>query len=60
LITLRWMTEKAISIWFSQEAWTGRWTSCAFGHAALIRSIERCPLCDEPLSTIQYTFRAFV
>ena len=31
LITLRWMTEKTTSIWFSHEAWTGRWTSRAFG-----------------------------
>ena len=53
MMTLRWMIEKTISIWFNQEAWMGRWTSRHFGWAAFMRSIERCPLWDEPLSTIQ-------
>jgi hypothetical protein len=45
------MTEKTISIWFNHEVWTGRWTRRGFGQAALIRSIERFPLCDDPLSS---------
>ena len=57
-MTLRWITENTISIWLSQEAWTGRCTSWAVGHAWRIRSIERCPAWEEPLSTIQNTRRA--
>ena len=49
LITLRWMTEKTISIWFSHEACTGRCTSVAVGQAALIRSIERLPVVGGPV-----------
>ena len=30
--TLRCTIEKWISIWFSHEAWTGRWTGWRFGH----------------------------
>ena len=30
----------------------------AVGHAVCMRSIERAPLCDEPLSTTQNTRRA--
>jgi hypothetical protein len=47
--------ENTISIWLSQEACTGRCTSCAVGQAERIRSIERCPAWLEPLSTTQNT-----
>jgi len=36
--TFFWMTEKKISIWFSQEAWTGVWIMTAFGCA--LRSLS--------------------
>jgi hypothetical protein len=47
--------EKKISIWFNQLAWTGRCTRQAVGQAARMRSTERAPLCEAPLSTIQKT-----
>ena len=58
LMTLRWSTEKTISIWFNHEAWTGRWTRMAVGHAVRIRSIEARPAWEDPLSTTQNTRRA--
>ncbi len=39
-------------------AWIGRCTSSAVGQAVLIRSTDRAPLCEEPLSTTQNTRRA--
>src|SRR5215212_4557901 len=41
--------------WSNQDAWTGRCTSCAVGHAFLIRVTEARPRCEDPLSTIQNT-----
>ena len=37
MTTFFWMTEKKISIWFSQDACTGRWTMIAFGCARASR-----------------------
>lgn len=54
-MALRCRIEKEISIWFSHEAGTGRWTSLAFGCASSIRRTERQPLWEEPLSTTQQT-----
>jgi hypothetical protein len=45
-------------VWFSHEAWTGRWTRVAVGQALVIGSIDGCPRCDDPLSTTQNTRRA--
>lgn len=44
--------------WFSHEACTGGWTSVAVNQPVFIRSMERCPLWDEPLSTTQKTLVA--
>ena len=44
--------------WFSQDAWIGRWTRVAAGQEVFIRSIERCPLWEDSLSTTQNTHRA--
>ena len=52
---LRCTIEKYSSIWFSHEAWTGRWISRAVGHRCCIRAIEVLPAWEEPLSTIQKT-----
>ena len=57
-ITLRPMMENTISIWFNQEACTGRCTNSAVGQAVCIRSTEAAPACEEPLSTTQNTRRA--
>jgi len=46
---------RLIEVWFSHDAWTGRCASVAVGQEARIRSIERCPLWEEPLSTTQNT-----
>lgn len=43
------------TIWFNQEACTGRCTNSQVGQASRIRSTERAPLCEEPLSTTQNT-----
>ena len=55
---MRWTIEKYSSIWLSQEACTGRWTRVALGQAWCMRSMERAPLWEEPLSTTQNTRRA--
>src|ERR1035437_673808 len=46
------MTEKKISIWFSQDAWTGVWIMIAFGWALRSRSMAALPRWSEPLSTM--------
>lgn len=56
--TLRWTTEKQISTWLSQDAWTGRWISRRLAHRPCSLSMKACPRWDEPLSTIQNTRRA--
>src|SRR5258708_40198324 len=43
--------EKKISIWFSQDAWTGVWIMMAFGWAARSRRAAFLPRGSEPLST---------
>ena len=52
---LRWRIEKYSSIWFSHEAWIGRWISAGVGHRLCIRAIEVWPAWEQPLSTIQKT-----
>jgi hypothetical protein len=58
LITLRWVTEKTTSIWFSRDACTGRCTKVTAGQASAIPAIEACRACEEPLPTTQDTCRA--
>src|SRR5216683_2285981 len=58
VMTVRWMTEKTISTWLTQDAWTGRCTSVAFGQAAARRLTEAWPRWEDPLSATQNTRRA--
>jgi hypothetical protein len=58
LMALRVITGNEISIWFSHEACTERRNSRHAGHAVSIRSSDRFPLCDDPVSTTRNTRRA--
>src|ERR1035441_10253989 len=58
--TFFWMTEKKISIWFSQEAWMGVWIMMAFGQAAARRRMAAWPRWSEPLPAMTNTRGAFV
>src|SRR5215472_3794757 len=58
--TFFWMTEKKISIWFSQEACRGVWIMIAFGCAWASRVTAAWPRWSEPLSTMTNTRGAFL
>ena len=58
--TFFWMTEKKISIWFSQDACTGVWIMIAFGWALASRLTAAWPRWSEPLSTMTKTRGAFL
>src|ERR1035437_5035744 len=58
--TFFWMTEKKISIWFSQEAWMGVWIMMAFGQAAARRRMAGWARWSEPLPAMTNTRGAFV
>src|ERR1035437_4920431 len=49
--TFFWMTEKKISIWFSQDAWTGVGSLIVFGWALRSRSIAALPRRSERFSS---------
>ena len=54
------MTEKKISIWFSQDACTGVWIMMALGWARASRLMAAWPRWSEPLSTMGNTRGAFL
>src|ERR1035441_1921805 len=58
--TFFWMTEKKISIWFSQEAWMGVWTMMACGQEAPRRRRAAWQRWSEPLPAMTNTRGALV